>query len=69
MECGCYTFGEAALQLNPCPVHERWAKAIRAVAVHDERERCVGVALEHGWDEALGEDAAHNIADALRVVT
>lgn len=36
MTCVCYTYGDHPLSLNPCPEHERWAKAIRAA----ERERC-----------------------------
>ena len=42
MNCACYIHGDAALNLNPCPEHERWAKAIRAVTRHDVREVCAG---------------------------
>ncbi len=35
-------------------------------AINEERERCVKIALRHGWDEAFGKDAAHEIADDIR---
>lgn len=39
MHCACYIAASDdnhPLRLNPCPEHERWAKAVMAV----ERERC-----------------------------
>lgn len=47
MNCACYIHGEHPLALNPCPEHERWAKAVRA----HERERCATMveALREQW--------------------
>lgn len=43
MQCACYIAeGDGPLRLNPCPEHERWAKAIRAA----ERERCAKMVEE-----------------------
>lgn len=40
MQCACYVAeGDGLLRLNPCPEHERWAKAIR----QKERERCAAL--------------------------
>lgn len=37
MQCACYIAeGDGPFRLNPCPEHEKWAKAIRAF----EREAC-----------------------------
>lgn len=30
MECACYTFGDGPLRLNPCPLHEKWAREVVA---------------------------------------
>ncbi len=65
MECTCYTYGDAALHLNPCPLHERWARAIRAVAVHDERERCCEIV----YGQAGSDNAAERTVRAIREST
>lgn len=57
MQCACYiaeSDDKHPLRLNPCPEHERWAKAIR----EDEREACARVSegynvIEHGLDEVI----------------
>lgn len=43
MNCACYIADSndgSPLRLNPCPEHERWAKAIR----NFEREACARIA-------------------------
>ena len=60
MQCTC-TFKDGDVW-EMCGAH----LAAVASAVEAERERCVKIALAHGWDEAFGKDAAHEIADAIR---
>lgn len=71
MNCACYIAeGDGPLRLNPCPEHERWAKAIRDY----EREACASVAAEppalggpnHGaWDRGY-LDGRRAAAAAIR---
>jgi hypothetical protein len=61
-----FAHGEQLPESYWSPEQARAASRAVAAALRIERERCVKIALAHGWDEAFGEDAAHNIADAIR---
>ena len=57
MNCACQiaeSNDNHPLRLNPCPEHERWAKAIRAA----ERERLIAIV-----DEMMG---SHNLTKRFR---
>ena len=76
MQCACYiaeSDDKNPLRLNPCPEHERWARAIRDY----EREACAKIAAEGSfpfdidiWITATKKEmtahTANAIADAIR---
>ena len=64
MQCACYiaeSLDGHPLRLNPCPEHERWAKAIRDV----ERDRCAKTSRAL-WNDPEGAYTADYVEnDAL----
>lgn len=63
MQCACYTYGEHPLSLNPCPEHERWAKAI----MRAEREACAAIADDYSKDAKTAPGAAAGVFIASEI--
>lgn len=73
MHCACYiaeSDDKHPLRLNPCPEHERWARAV----MHAEREACAKVAeadtsfdmLQDFGMQSHSAQLRANIAEAIR---
>lgn len=61
---------EHGIGAPPCFVEEladrlESLQAEVVTAALNERARCKAITLKHGWDEAFGMDAAHEIADEI----
>jgi len=67
MKCACYiaeSTDNHPLRLNPCPEHERWARAIRDY----EREECAKIAEGELMEvfAAREEEIVKSIAEQIR---